>query len=90
MSQQSVPITGNEKGVSSQSISEPDKVTTAQWGQNISEVNFNLICQQYNLWTTFIIFKNIPDRIFFVNPSEYQKDKSLASKRFCSLCIITF
>ena len=49
MSQQSVPITGNEKGVSSQSISEPDKVTTAQWGQNISEVNFNLICQQYNL-----------------------------------------
>ena len=45
MSQQSVPITGNEKGVSSQSISEPDKVTTAQWGQNISEVDFNLICQ---------------------------------------------
>ena len=30
MSQQSVPITGNEKGVSSQSISEPDKVTTVQ------------------------------------------------------------
>ena len=45
MSQHSVPITGNEKGVSSQSISEPDKVTTAQWGQNISEVDFNLICQ---------------------------------------------
>ena len=69
MSQQSVPITGNEKGVSSQSISEPDKVTTAQWGQNISEVNFNLICQQYNLWTTFIISKNIPDIIFFVHKS---------------------
>jgi hypothetical protein len=45
MSQQSVPITGNEKGVSSQSISEPDEVTTLQWGQNISEVDFNLICK---------------------------------------------
>ena len=87
MSQHSVPITGNEKGVSSQSISEPDKVTTAQWGQNISEVNFNLICQQYNLWTTFIIFKNIPDRIFFVNPLEHQKNKSLDSKRFWFHCV---
>ena len=87
MSQQSVPITGNEKGVSSQSISEPDKVTTAQWDQNISEVNFNLICQQYNLWTSFIILKNISDRIFFVNPLEHQKDKSLDSKRFRFHCV---
>ena len=45
MSQHSVPITGNEKGVSSQSISEPGKVTTAKWGQNICEVDFNLIRQ---------------------------------------------
>ena len=87
MSQHSVPITGNEKGVSSQSISEPDKVTTQTMGSKQWWSGFQFNLSIIHLGTTFIIFENIPDRFFFVNPLEQQKGKSLASKRFWFHCV---